>query len=150
MPNQQGLALLVHMYVTGSSVHLQRRSILARPSDRHQPVDHQLVLAMVDLEYLEPSGCLSYVLSEKGMRLAAHPVQRSEQGTFWALSSEYGRKIHNWREYLVQGRFREYESACGLARLEVFQRDRFAGAFCEACLRNSIPRVSNGPADQPA
>jgi len=141
MPNPQGLALLITMYVTSSPVHLHSGSRQGRLNEGHFQVDHRLVLAMAELEYLEPCGCLSYVLSEKGRHVAAQPGPRSEQGAVWALSSKHGKKIHNWREYLVLGRFREYESACGLARPEVFQRDRSSGTFCETCLGNSPPRI---------
>jgi len=142
MPDKQGLALLVNMYATRSTIILLGDNHHAHLSANNQLVNGKLALALFELGYLALADPRTYVLNERGRQLAENPTERVEKGMRWALTSEAGHKIHFWREYLVMGKYPEYESGCGLTRLLIWKKEQIGGYYCPICLRNS-------PADPP-
>jgi len=115
----------------------------------NQQVEGKMALALFELGYLELADPRTYMLSERGRQLAEHPAPRVETGARWALTSEAGRKIHFWREYMVAGKYPEYEAGCGLVRLLIWKKEQTTGYYCPDCMRSSsltlLPGIQNEP-----
>jgi hypothetical protein len=132
MPTKQGLTLLVRMYALRSGV-LVATNGTARLAATEERLDYNLVHALAQLDYLCTTSPNAYILSAKGIDLASHPAVRVELGSCWSPGNTHGKRIHHWREYAV-GKYREYESACGISRLVVeLVVPRPAMIECEAC-----------------
>jgi hypothetical protein len=149
MPDKQGLALLVNMHTTRSTIILLGDNQHAHLSANNQQVEGKMALALFELGYLELADPRTYMLSERGRQLAEHPAPRVETGARWALTSEAGRKIHFWREYMVAGKYPEYEAGCGLVRLLIWKKEQTTGYYCPDCMRSSsltlLPGIQNEP-----
>ncbi len=144
MPDRKGLALLVRMFVMHSVITYSPYG--ARLAATKERLKADLVLDLANLDCLESRGPNVYVLSQKGVEIASHPNPRVEISGVWRSSGARGKStVHYWREYLVNGVYKEYESACGIPRLHIVDREPSGScSLCLECLRRSQKHLPQG------